>query len=677
MTPALAIERLSVGYRVRGGTLQALRDVSLTIAPGEVVGLVGESGSGKSTLAYAAVRYLAANAAIGAGRVLLAGEDLLEATPQALRQIRGRRIGMVYQDPGTALNPSLRLGEQVAELLRTHLGLDARAAEARTAELLRMVALPDPQFIMRRYPHEVSGGEKQRVLIAMAFACDPDLLVLDEPTTALDATTAAGILDLIRALQQRTGVAVLYITHDLGIVAEIAQRLAVIYAGTIVEEGPTEAVLRRPRHFYTRMLLASLPNPARIAERRRLVSFPGLPPDLRAPPAGCVFADRCPAVEAACRTAPPVLAGDAQKSACRRADIVAASDLGVRPVAAANGGGGEALLRAEGITVEYRRIGILDRLRGRPGDRVSAVSDVDLVLARGETVGLVGESGCGKSTLARALSGLVAWQGRLVFDGRPIAAAAAMDRAYRRRVQLVFQNPDQSLNPRMRIGTILSRPLRLYHALSGKALAREIAAWLDRVRLPESYARRHPHELSGGEKQRVAIARAFAADPAVVLCDEITSGLDVSIQAAILNLLMDLQAARGTTLLLISHDLNMVQHFADRIAVMYLGKLVELRPAYGMARPPFHPYSEALLAAVPVAEPGLHARAVRLHGPLPSPKNPPAGCRFHSRCPRKLGAVCEAAPPPVRTAEDDHWIRCQIPLGELAAVPPIWQREPA
>ncbi|MGE0718678.1 MAG: oligopeptide/dipeptide ABC transporter ATP-binding protein, partial [Alphaproteobacteria bacterium] len=499
--PALAIDGLSVGYAAPGGTLHVLRGVDLEIAPGEVVGLVGESGSGKSTLAYAAVRYLAANATVAEGSVTVAGESLLDASPARLLEIRGRRIGMVYQDPGTALNPSLRLGEQVAEVLRRHLGLGRRAAEERTEALLRTVALPDPAFIMARFPHQVSGGEKQRVLIAMALACDPALLILDEPTTALDATTAAGILDLIRDLQRRTGAAVLYITHDLGTVAHIADRVAVIYAGTIVEEGPTLDVLRRPRHFYTRMLLASVPNPARTDERRRLLSFPGLAPDLRRPPPGCVFAPRCPAAEPQCREGTMPLVGDSHRSACRRADDVAGAALGGAAPAEALRREAAPLLEAEGITVEYLRAGLFDRIRGRAAERVSAVAGVDLAIRAGETVGLVGESGCGKSTLARALTGLVPWRGRIRIDGRALASGRAMDRDYRRRVQIVFQNPDQSLNPRMRVGTLLSRPLRLSRRLAGAELKREVAAWLERVRLPAAYAGRHPHELSGGEKQ--------------------------------------------------------------------------------------------------------------------------------------------------------------------------------
>ena len=679
--PGLAVRGLCVGYRTARGLLRVLDGVDLSIPPGTAVGLVGESGSGKSTLAYAIVRYLSDNARVLGGAVTLDGEDLLGATDRRLRELRGTAIGMVYQDPAAALNPTLRLGEQLTEGLRHQEGLDRREATARGARLLDMVRLPDPQFIMRRYPHEGSGGEKQRVLIAMAFAARPKLLVFDEPTTALDATTAAGILDLIRSLQEETGAAVLYITHDLGNVARVAQRVNVIYAGRIVEEGHVDNVLRRPRHPYTRVLMASVPNPYRGGERRRLPSFAGLPPDLVSPPEGCIFQDRCPFMEERCRTDPVRLpAAGEHRSACLRAEETSGRPLASPPgrvVAPDARASGEPLLEAHGLGVEYGRRGLVEQLLRVPPERVHALADVDLAVGRGETVGLVGESGCGKSTLARALVGLADFRGSIRMEGREIRSPADMHDTYRRAVQIVFQHPDLSLNPRMTVGQIVGRPMQLHEKLAGKELDGRVAGLLEEVRLPARYARRRPHELSGGEKQRVAIARAFGPRPAIVICDEITSGLDVSVQASILNLLADLQDRLGTAYLFISHDLNLVQHFADRIVVMYLGRVVERRAAAGdRLVPPFHPYTEALLSAVPVPEPGLEARRVRLEGPLPSPKDPPPGCCFATRCPRRLGPECDARRPSLAEAGAGHRLACHIPLPELAAVEPIWRRVP-
>ncbi|MBM3613327.1 MAG: ATP-binding cassette domain-containing protein, partial [Alphaproteobacteria bacterium] len=484
--------------------------------------------------------------------------------------------------------------------------------------------------------------------------------------------------------QAETGAAVLYITHDLGIVAQITSRIAVIYGGSIVEEGETARVLRSPRHFYTRMLLASAPNPFSADARlhRRLVSFHGLPPDLHAPPPGCIFAARCPAVRDACREGVRALDGPpAQRSACLRADDAAGFDLfaaePVRPViatGAAEAARAEApLFSARDVRVEYVRHPLLDQIMRRPASRVSAVAGISFTLAEGETLGLIGESGCGKSTLARALVGLRPFSGRLRLGDLAAEGGAAFPPGWRRAAQIVFQHPDQSLNPRMRVGEIIGRPLRLHQGLAGAALEKAAAAWLDRVRLPGSYARRFPHELSGGEKQRVAIARAFAPGPRLVVADEVTSGLDVSVQAAILNLLAELQETERTAMILISHDLNMVQRFADRIAVMYLGQIVEERRVGGPLAPPMHPYSEALLAAAPVPEPGLAARRVRLDGALPSPANPPPGCRFTTRCPRRLGDVCDTAPP-WRALGPGHRALCHVEPAALAAIPPIWDR---
>jgi len=676
MTEILDIERLNVSFRTPRGHLKVLRNISLNIAAGEALGLVGESGSGKSTLAYAIMRYLAGNAVIEEGRILFEQENLLDLPEGRMRQLRGRRIGMVYQDPGTALNPSMRLGDQIVEILVYQQGLRHREAWRDAEEMLDRVNLPDPRFMSTKFPHEVSGGEKQRVLIAMAFACQPVLLIFDEPTTALDATTAAGIIDLIQRLQQETGAAVLYITHDLGIIRNIAHRISIIYAGSFVEEGDVDAVFRNPHHPYTRALLASVPKAH--TPGRRLTSFGGLAPDLHEPPEGCIFQSRCPFVDEQCREGEIPFDGTSnQRAACVRLDDTRDRALpkpkSRQRVIERSGTEGD-VIEVQDLKVNYGRAHLLDQLLRRPSPIVRAVQGVSLTLHAGETLGLVGESGCGKSTLAKALVGLEKSSGSIGFDGSPIDWDSVADqRRYRPNVQIIFQHPDLSLNPRMRIGQILSRPIRLYGTDKDRDIMSQVGEWLERVRLPSSYIKRYPHELSGGEKQRIAIARAFAAQPRVVICDEITSGLDVSVQASIINLLFELQEEFGTAYLFVSHDLNLVQHFADRVAVMYLGRIVELRSSTHIFRPPYHPYTEALLSAAPSPDPEMINRRIRLTGTLPSPMNPPSGCAFHTRCPHRIGPICDVTAPPVRTISGNHWLTCHLPDKELSAMPEVWQ----
>jgi peptide/nickel transport system ATP-binding protein len=664
MTEGLRVEGFSIEYRTPRGPVRALRDVSLAVGSGRLLALVGESGSGKSTLAFAAAGWMAPNAAIRGGRVLLDGRPVGPAD-------RGRRVAMVFQDPAAALNPSMRLGPQVAEVQMRHRGLDARAAAREAEALLARVRLPDPAAIAARYPHEVSGGEKQRTLIAMALAARPRLLVCDEPTTALDATTAVGILDLIAALRREEGLAVLYVTHDLGIAARVADLATVLYAGTVVESGVAATVLHAPAHPYTRLLLASIPNP-HAAERHLPAPLPGAPPDLREPPPGCVFAPRCPLAAEICAAQPPLAGDERHSAACWRAEEARRLATPEGAQAAIGAAAAAPLLEVRDLVVTHGRPRLLDRLTGR-ARTVRAVAGVSLTIRAGETFGLIGESGCGKTSLLRTLAGLSPFAGTVALGGEAVRDGARFPHTWRRDIQLVFQHPDQSLNPRMRVGATLARPLVLHRGLSGGGLRREVMEWLERVRLPAHYAARWPHELSGGEKQRIAIARAFAAGPKLVLCDEVTSGLDVSVQAAVLDLLRRLQRATGVALLLVSHDLNMVQGIADRVAVMYLGRIMEARQLAGPFAPPMHPYSEALLAAAPVPDPAVAARPVRLEGPLPSPANPPPGCPFATRCPRRLGPVCDT-PPPWRATRPEDGLLCHIPIEDLAAVPPIWRR---
>ncbi len=519
MTPLLGIAGYTLGYRGAGKIAPVLAGVDLAIAPGEVVGLVGESGSGKTSLAWAIMRALPSNARESTGRIALNGLDLTALDEPAMCRVRGRRIGFVFQDPSAALNPTLTLGRQITEMLRRHRELDAAAAREAAIEAFTQVGLRDPAALLRRYPHQVSGGEKQRAVIAAAFAARPELVIFDEPTTALDVITGARILDLFARLRAETGVAALYISHDLALVTRVADRVAVLQRGRIVEQAPASRIFAAPATDYTRLLVAAAPRP----ERRLPTGAPG-----------------------------------------------------------------DALLRLDRLSVTYGH----RRLLARP--TAPTVRDVSLTIQRGEILGLAGESGSGKSTIARALAGLAPFTGRLEHEGRPIASHRAIGKSYRRAVQIVFQHPDASLNPRHRVGLLLARPLRLY----GGSTA-EIPRLLDRVRLPASYASRYPHQLSGGEKQRVAIARAFAARPALVICDEITAPLDVSVQAAVIELLLELHREQGTAYLFITHDLNLVRQIAHRIAILQHGALVDVLTPDALAAGEGQAYTRALLAASP------------------------------------------------------------------------------
>lgn len=668
----LRIEDYSLTYGTDAGDVRILTDVSLTIARGEILGLVGESGSAKSSLANAILRDLPGRVTHEAGVITLTDLPLTGASEAVLQGLRGKRIAMVFQNAGLALDPVQTLGDHVIETLMRHEDLTEEAAGHRTLKLFETVGLADPKAMAGRFPHEASGGEKQRVVLALALACEPDLILFDEPTSALDATTAATLLDLLRDLKDRTGIAGLFISHDLGTVADIADRVAVIYGGQNVEEATPDVLFANPVHPYTQALIASLPRPSDTRMGRSLYAVASNAPAPRtgALPA-CIYSHLCPHHDAAICDATRVKTrpfGD-RRVACARAETLAARDETTRPTVLPPAGTDQ-VLAATDMNVRFDGTSWLARVMGRATPPVLALNGASIALHRGETLGLVGESGCGKSTLAKALAGLGPYEGQITLDGAPIQR---IDKAYRARVQIIFQNPDSSLNPRHTIRTILSRPLKLYRPdLSSAQIEAEVAAILIRVRLPAEYAARHPHQLSGGEKQRVAIARALAADPDVIICDEVTSGLDASVQAAIVTLLAEIQAASGTALIFITHDLAILRHLAHRIAVMYLGDIVETRATATLDVRPYHPYTEALLSSSPSIDLGSTTRRVRLTGTLPTRTIKLTRCPFASRCPHKIGAICDAQTPPRQAPQPGHTIACHIPPEDLARHAPVW-----
>ena len=661
-TDTVAIEGLTVSYRRRGRLLRVLSDVSFRIAPGEAYGLVGESGCGKTTVSMALMRYLPPNAVVESGSIRFAGEDVLAASDSTLRRWRGDRMAMVYQDPGTALNPSIRVGEQIAEVYRFHRGMDRKGAMDAAGQMLSTVQISDPARVLRRYPHELSGGQQQRVMFAMALATDPDLLVLDEPTTGLDATVEAEVLELVEALRTQFQTAILFVSHNLGIVARVCERVGVLYAGRLIEEGPARELFSDPRHPYTLALLRCMPRLGMRKDTDRLDPIPGSLPPLGAEIPGCVFADRCPLARERCVQEPPPLfaVGEGHEARCFYHQEVPAIPSGVSAQQAAEPSpvADEVLLKVEDLVKAYKFSGI----------EVVAVAGVDVQVKRGQVLGLVGESGSGKTSLAKCIVGLIdATSGVISFDGMDVSKPAQKrGREARRRLQMVFQNPDNALNPSHSVRSILRRSLQLLAGVQGRDRQDEQMADLARsVRLEPRHLDVRPASLSGGMKQRVAIARSFAGNPAMVLCDEPTSALDVSVQAAILNLLVDLQRRQGVSYIFISHDLAVVRYVADQIGVMYLGRLVDVGPAERVFAAPHHPYTEALLSAIPTLD--LDARPrIKLEGSLPSPTDVPSGCPFHTRCPRYLGDVCKTEVPPWQDDADGHRYQCHIPPVELA-----------
>jgi peptide/nickel transport system ATP-binding protein len=660
-SPALDVSHMDICYRVRGQDRLALRDVSFTIGRGESYGLVGESGSGKSTVALALVRYLPRNGRVSAGTISINGLDPLSMGKSALRDLRARTVSMVYQEPGRALNPSIRVGKQIAEVYQIAGSREHEATE-QAQEMLRKVQISDPGRVMLRYPHELSGGMAQRVVIAMALAVSPSLLILDEPTTALDATVEAEVLDLVAGLRQEFDTSVLFISHNLAVIAKMCDRVGVLYAGELVEQGPARQVFDDPRHPYTVGLLRCIPRRGQRKDSDRLDTIPGFLPPPGHAMTGCVFAARCALARDRCRESEPpfVPVSDVRISRCffqeEAPGLPRATPASIGTLTSS--GSGEPLVVVEGLSKTF-------------AGGVRALADVNLSVHQGETLGLVGESGSGKTTLARVLLGLTTPdQGSVVTLGgtalNPDARRRPRDTL--RALQIVFQNPDSALNRRHTVRSLISRPLTRLAGLTGTALHERLEDLIASVRLEDRHLPLRPGQLSGGLKQRVAIARAFGGRPDVVVCDEPTSALDVSVQAAILNLLADLQKAERVSYLFISHDLGLVRYLSDRIVVLYLGRVMEVGPAEVVFTGPHHPYTEALFSAVPSLDGQRHER-IKLTGEIPSAANPPSGCVFHTRCPRKLTTgICESTEPPLLEGEPGHPIRCHIPLEELRII---------
>ncbi|HEY7607691.1 MAG TPA: ABC transporter ATP-binding protein [Alphaproteobacteria bacterium] len=657
------VDDLHVEFATPIGLIRVVEGLSFALRRGEVLAVVGESGSGKSVTALSIMRLLPPRSGrIRKGTIRFEGRDLLGLDDEAMRAIRGRDIAMIFQEPMTSLNPVLTIGLQITEPLQIHLRMNAKQARARAVELLGLVGIPDPERRLDQYPHQFSGGMRQRVMIAIGLACNPKLIIADEPTTALDVTIQAQILELMKDLSRKLDIALIVITHNLGIVARYADRVIVMYAGRLVEQGSADAVFHRPRHPYTMGLLRSVPRLDR-PRGARLESIDGLPPNPAAAPPGCRFAPRCPYRIDACAQDPPLVATDTGGvSACvRTADIAAgriawgAERTGAREEIAR---GREPLLSLRGLTKHFS----VNTGLGGPRGVVRAVEDVSFDIYPGETLGLVGESGCGKTTVGRLILRLEkATAGEIRFAGTDVVnAPPAALKALRRKIQVIFQDPYSSLNPRMRVAEIVGEPLHVYRLASGRRdLAARVGQLLDQVGLRPEIAARYPHQLSGGQRQRVGIARALAMEPAFIVCDEAVSALDVSIQGQIINLLEDLQRRYSLAYLFIAHDLAVVRHISMRVVVMYLGRIMEVAERDTLYREPLHPYTKLLLDAAPVPDPAIErARAPRLiQGELPSPLAPPAGCVFHTRCPL-AGPECRVAVPPLRELRAGHWVAC-------------------
>ena len=674
-TPLLQIKDLHTDIEIRSGVVRALSGVDLHVNPGETLGIVGESGSGKTMTALSLMGLLPQGGKVSSGSIILDGQDLTQLPLKEKRKLRGTKVGMIFQDPLTSLNPTMKIGLQVCEPLRVHEGLSKREALERAVEILKRVGMPRPEVVINNYPHQLSGGMRQRVMIAMALVCKPRILIADEPTTALDVTTQMQILDLIDELRDEYKMGVILITHDLGVVAGHTDRVAVMYAGRIVETAPTKTLFTEPKHRYTSSLMAALPERA-LAAGTKLFSIPGAPPSLTNLPVGCRFAARCLWATDECRAGYPDLSGDethtfscfhpVQEGDESPAVLQGKLDSNKTDGAAADVPqiSHETLLDVKEASREYESAGsgFFKREKGV----VSAVDRVSITVKKGETYGLVGESGCGKSTVGRLIAGLEPPSGGAIeLDGRDLATLKGRDAVrIHRDVQMMFQDSYAAMDPRMRIDQILAEPMSIQKTGNARQIAERIMEILEQVGLTEEILDRYPHEFSGGQLQRIGFARSLTLAPDLIVADEPVSALDVSVQAQVLNLMKDLQQELGLSYLFISHDLAVVQYMADRIGVMYLGRIVEEGPAREVVNNPKHPYTKALIDSIPVPDPEFvhDESAIKLTGEPPSAVNPPEGCRFRPRCPF-AGEECKVQP---MLTDEAHRVACHHPLLTLS-----------
>lgn len=674
-TPLLQIKDLHTDIEIRSGVVRALSGVDLHVNPGETLGIVGESGSGKTMTALSLMGLLPQGGKVSSGSIILDGQDLTQLPLKEKRKLRGTRVGMIFQDPLTSLNPTMKIGLQVCEPLRVHEGLSKKEALERAVEILKRVGMPRPEVVINNYPHQLSGGMRQRVMIAMALVCKPRILIADEPTTALDVTTQMQILDLIDELRDEYKMGVILITHDLGVVAGHTDRVAVMYAGRIVETAPTKTLFTEPKHRYTSSLMAALPERA-LAAGTKLFSIPGAPPSLTNLPVGCRFAARCLWATDECRAGYPDLSGDETHTfSCfhpvQEGDESPAVLQGKLDSNKTDGAATdvpqishEVLLDVKEASREYESAGsgFFKREKGV----VSAVDRVSITVKKGETYGLVGESGCGKSTVGRLIAGLEPPSGGAIeLDGRDLATLKGRDAVrIHRDVQMMFQDSYAAMDPRMRIDQILAEPMSIQKTGNARQIAERIMEILEQVGLTEEILDRYPHEFSGGQLQRIGFARSLTLAPDLIVADEPVSALDVSVQAQVLNLMKDLQAELGLSYLFISHDLAVVQYMADRIGVMYLGRIVEEGPASEVVKNPKHPYTKALIDSIPVPDPEFKhdENAIKLTGEPPSAVNPPEGCRFRPRCPF-AGEECKVQP---MLTDETHRVACHHPLLSLS-----------
>ena len=674
-TPLLQIKDLHTDIEIRSGVVRALSGVDLHVNPGETLGIVGESGSGKTMTALSLMGLLPQGGKVSSGSIILDGQDLTQLPLKDKRKLRGTKVGMIFQDPLTSLNPTMKIGLQVCEPLRVHEKLSKREALARAVEILKRVGMPRPEVVINNYPHQLSGGMRQRVMIAMALVCKPRILIADEPTTALDVTTQMQILDLIDELRDEYKMGVILITHDLGVVAGHTDRVAVMYAGRIVETAPTKTLFTEPKHRYTSSLMAALPERA-LAAGTKLFSIPGAPPSLTNLPVGCRFAARCLWATDECRAGYPDLSGDdnhtfscfhpVQEGDESPAVLQAKLDSGKAEdaVDATPQISREVLLDVKEASREYESAG--SGFFKRDKGVVSAVDRVSITVKKGETYGLVGESGCGKSTVGRLIAGLEPPSGGAIeLDGRDLATLKGRDAVrIHRDVQMMFQDSYAAMDPRMRIDQILAEPMSIQKTGNARQIAERIMEILEQVGLTEEILDRYPHEFSGGQLQRIGFARSLTLAPDLIVADEPVSALDVSVQAQVLNLMKDLQQELGLSYLFISHDLAVVQYMADRIGVMYLGRIVEEGPASEVVKNPKHPYTKALIDSIPVPDPEFvhDESAIKLTGEPPSAVNPPEGCRFRPRCPF-AGEECKVQP---TLTDETHRVACHHPLLTLS-----------